>query len=145
MTKSPTPPAGTPHEGPAMSIVVVVLGGGGYLRRCLQAISRQIGAPKLEIIVPCDEGLDKLDRAAALKEEFPRVQFVRFPGRRSYAELRAAGFHRARSPIVALTEDHCSPVPEWCRNILRAHAGPAAAVGGPVDKIGSDSALHWAV
>ena len=142
MTESPTQPAGTANEEPALSIVVVVLGGGGYLGRCLRAIDRQIGVPKLEIIVPCDEALDN---AAALKEEFPRVQFVGFPGRRSYAELRAAGFHRARSPIVALTEDHCSPVPEWCRNILKAHAGAAAAVGGPVDKIGSDSALNWAV
>lgn len=142
MTESGTPPSGTTNEEPAMSIVIVVLGGGGYLRRCLWAIARQIGAPKLEIIVPCDEGLED---AAALKGEFPNVQFVGAPGRRSYAELRSAGFHRARAPIVALTEDHCSPVPDWCRSILRAHVGPASAVGGPVDKIGSDSTLNWAV
>jgi hypothetical protein len=51
--------------------------------------------------------------------------------------------------VIALTEDQCVPVPEWCARIRAAHEGPYAAVGGPVDKLlprddGSDRALNWA-
>ena len=38
----------------SLSVVVVMLGGRGYLPRCLDALQRQVGVARPEIIVPCD-------------------------------------------------------------------------------------------
>jgi hypothetical protein len=128
-------------EAPVLSVVVVMLGGRDYLPRCLAALQRQTGGVRPEIIVPCDERAGDL---TALRGRHPDVQFVPVEGRRTYAELRAIGFHRARGTIIALTEDHCSPDPDWCRQILELHESAHAAVGGAVDK-GPDGLLNWAI
>ena len=128
-------------EAPGLSVVVVMLGGRDYLPRCLDALHRQIGVTRPEIIVPGDESAGEL---ASLHRRYPDVEFVPVEGRRTYAELRAIGFRRARGRIIALTEDHCSPDPDWCQQILKLHEGAHAAVGGAVDK-GPDGVFNWAI
>ncbi len=127
---------------PALSVVVVVLSGRACLGRCLTALAPQVSELGAELIVPCDEGLGDVD---GLRARFPVARFVATAGRRSYAELRALAFGEARGEVIALTEDHCTPDPDWCTNVLRAHEGPHAAVGGAVDKDPPDTALDWAV
>jgi hypothetical protein len=131
----------TANEARGLSVVVVMLGGRDYLPRCLDALQRQIGVARPEIVVPCDESVGDL---APLCRRYPDVRFVPVEGRRTYAELRAIGFHQARGAIIALTEDHCSPDPDWCQQILKLHEAAHAAVGGAVDK-GPDGILNWAV
>jgi hypothetical protein len=103
--------------------------------------------PDIEVLVPHDDGLEDL---AGLRAAFPDVRFVAAPGRRTPAELRSLGVSRARGAIVAITEDHCTPDPDWCRNIVEAHASPPAAIGGAVEKAwqagtATDSVLSWAL
>jgi hypothetical protein len=127
--------------GPRLSVVVVVLGGRRYIPRCLEALMRQTGVQDLEILVPCD---DRITDAPVLQQQFPSVKFPRAARYRTYAELRALGVRESRGAIVALTEDHCAPDPDWCVRILEAHGGPHAAVGGAVEK-DADTTLNWAV
>ena len=47
----------------------------------------------------------------------------------SIAHATAAGVRRARGRVVALTEDHCFPEPEWAEALLRAHEEDWAVVG----------------
>ncbi len=103
---------------PAISVVVVPLGGAGDLERCLEALARQ-DCTGIEVIV-------------AREGASPAVK-------------RAAGVARARAPIVALTEDHCLPGPGWCSAMLAAHKASHSAVGGPVEKLAPDTALNWAI
>ncbi|HEU4370445.1 MAG TPA: glycosyltransferase [Methylomirabilota bacterium] len=131
----------TAGDAPGLSVVVVMLGGRDYLPRCLDALGRQVGVARPEILVPCDASAGDL---APLRRRYPDVQFLPVAGRRTYAELRALGFQRARGTIIALTEDHCSPDPDWCQQILKLHELGHAAVGGAVDK-GPDGILNWAV
>jgi hypothetical protein len=126
---------------PRLSVVVVPLGGEAEVARCLEALARQTFAGKIQIIVPCDEtraGMSQLHRC------FADVEFLRLHGRRTPAELRAAGVRLARAEVVALTEDHCLPEPDWCARILHEHESPHAAVGGAVEKRTPDAALNWA-
>src|SRR6185369_8332991 len=125
-----------------VSVVVVMLAGREYLVRCLRALQRQSPLEPAEIIMPHDDTLKDL---APLRNEFPNVRFVRMPGFHSYAELRSLGFREARGDIIALTEDHCSPDPDWCATIAELHRGDFAAVGGSVDKSGKDTTLNWAI
>ncbi len=127
---------------PPLSVIVVILAGREYLVRCLESLERQEGVRAPEIIVPHDATLQDVPE---LRRRFPQVDFLEHEGRRTFAELRAAGFHAARGNVVALTEDHCSPEPTWCAAILDLHQGPWAAVGGPVDKRGPDTSLDWAI
>jgi Glycosyl transferase family 2 len=129
-------------DGQRLSVIVVVLAGREYLIRCLYALRRQSPVAPREVIVPCD---DSLRDVQALQSEFPEVRFVRLAGLHTYAQLRALGFREARGGIIALTEDHCSPEPNWCATIGELHGGPFAAVGGSVDKRGHDTALNWAI
>ncbi len=125
-----------------LTVVVVILGRSGYLAACLEGLRGQRDVTQPEVIVPHDE---RLENVSQLRKQFPECEFLPHSGRRTYAQLRAAGVRRARGRIVALTEDHCIPEPDWCSNILRLHHGPYAAVGGAVDKQGKDSLLNWAI
>jgi hypothetical protein len=128
---------------PQLTVVVVILTADrSSLIRCLTSLTHQRGVPIPEIIVPCDENCRGL---LALHEEFFGVRFLSIEGKRTYAELRAIGVREAQGRIVALTEDHCTPNPDWCAQILRAHDDPYAAIGGAVDKTPPDSALNWAL
>lgn len=129
-------------SSPELSVVVVTLGGRDYIPRCLSALKAQTNAPDMEIIIPCDE---RIHDRESLQNEYPPAKFVSIPGRKTYAELRAIGFRQAKGRIIALTEDHCLPEPDWCANIMSEHEQSYAAVGGPVDKEGNDSILNWAI
>jgi hypothetical protein len=126
---------------PSLTVVVVVLAGREYLVRCLRALRQQHFKPA-EILVPCDSTLADV---AALQTEFADVRFIQVPGTHTYAELRSLGFREARGDLIALTEDHCSPDPEWCATIVELHRGDVAAVGGSVDKSGPDTMLNWGI
>jgi hypothetical protein len=131
--------ASTPPE---LSVVVVILGGGAHLERCLTTLRWQENPPGMEVIVPHD---DRRPEIASLRAQFPEVQFVHTPGQHTYPELRSAGVKASRGTLVAVTEDQCIPNPQWCANIVAAHQVPRAAIGGPVDKQGPDAALNWAI
>lgn len=128
--------------GPELSVVVVILTGDeNYLGRCLTALTQQTQAPRTEVLVPCDRNASSLLK---LSGNFPGARFLSIDGDRTYAELRAIGVRESKAQVVALTEDHCIPSPDWCAQILRAHARTNAAIGGAVNKEGPDSALNWA-
>ena len=131
--KSPIPP---------LSIVVVMLGGLGYIARCLRGLLAQSRVDDIEIIVPCD---DRVTDLVGLRCEYPSVIFFSVAGLRTYAELRALGVEKARGRVIALTEDHCTPDPDWCERILQAHKAPFAAVGGAVEKKHPDTVINWAL
>jgi hypothetical protein len=126
---------------PNLSVVVVVLEGSERLQSCLTALVPQTGAVRAEIIVPWDGSHGS---AAELRSGFPGVDFLELTGRRTYAELRSAGVHRARGTVIAITEDHCTPAGDWCVRILEAHRTEAAAIGGTVEKETPDTSLNWA-
>ncbi len=134
----------TLDAAPELSVIVIVLGGGTHLVRCLEALGRQQGAPAMEVIVPRDARLSDAD-AESLGAIFPGLRFAVVPGRQSFAALRTAGVKAARGRIVAITEDQCIPPERWCANVVAAHAAPRGAVGGPVDKQQPDKIINWAI
>ncbi len=97
----------------------------------------------IEILVPYDE---RVSDVSVLKEQFPDVHFMQIAGHCTYAELRAAGFREAQGSIIALTEDHCMPGPNWCANILEIHNKRSnTAIGGAVEKVRPDTCVNWAL
>jgi hypothetical protein len=132
------------ESSPELSVVVIVLGGGSHLVRCLEAFARQRGAPEMEIIVPRDARVSDKDEES-LCALFPGVRFVPMGGEQTYAAMRTAGVKASRGKIVAITEDQCIPPESWCANVVTVHTAPHAAIGGPVDKFEPDTAINWSI
>src|ERR1700687_2955109 len=112
--------------------------------RCLEALGRQQNPPEMEIIIPRDARLGEED-AESLAGIFPGLRFAVLGGRQNFAAMRTAGVKAARGRIVAITEDQCIPPEGWCAAVMRAHAQPHGAVGGPVDKQQPDRVINWAI
>lgn len=130
-----------PTPGAVLSVVVVVFAGGSAAARVLHALERQerVGG-RVEIIVASSPEL--IDEGA-LRAVSSTARFVYGPVAAHPAQLRALGVHAASAPIVACTEDHCIPTPEWCARIVAAHRGPALVIGGAIQKLRPDTSIAW--
>jgi predicted dehydrogenase len=125
-----------------LSIVVVTVESAARLRNCLDALRKQVSAPPMEVLVPWDGSHGE---SAPLEREYPEVKFVRSGNRKlTFAQLRAFGIAQSGGRIVAITEDHFKPAPDWCAQIMEAHRAPHAAIGGGVEKDTPDETLSWA-
>jgi hypothetical protein len=135
-----------------LSIVVALIAGEKEaVTACLDALERGLSKYRSECIVPFD---DRLDGVTELQERFPwaeftdardRVDVEHFKNSREHHDiLRAVGLKRANGNVIALLEDHGTPAPGWCDAVMKAHEGPAAAVGGAVEN-GVDRLLNQAV
>src|SRR6478672_11658625 len=124
----------------SLTVVVVTVESAARLRGCLDALQHQTAAA--DIIVPWDGSHGD---PASLQWAYPAVRFLLTGGRKlTFAQLRAYGVARAEREIVAITEDHCTPAPDWCHEIIEAHRAPYPAIGGAVEKQTPDSPLSWA-
>lgn len=129
-------------SGPQLSAVVITVESAARLRRCLDALRKQVSAPVMEVLVPWDGSHGD---CAALEHDYPEVRFVRTGGKKlTFAQLRAFGIGKSVGRIVAITEDHFTPAPDWCAQIMEAHRAPHAAIGGAVEKQTPDVTLSWA-
>ena len=148
----------TPVTDPVLSVVVVIISDttaaraqSNDLAQCIEALQQQVGAPTTEVIVPYHENTDGI---RALEARFPHVRFIavsdpviaarRAGSREHHDALRAHGLALARGTFVALLEDQGRPDVGWSANIVVAHRGDQAAVGGAIEN-GIDRPLNWAV
>lgn len=139
---------------PTLSVIVTVVEGDAALSGCLDAISKQIGAPEMEVIVPYD---DTVRDVACLAERFPTFQFVNlgaisdgvprnaFAQHALYERRRAAGLARARARLIGLLEDRGWPRADWARTMTELHNGTEfGAIGGGIEN-GAAGSLRWAL
>lgn len=137
-----------------MSVVVTVVDGGEALARCLEALSRQVNAPRLEVIIPYD---DTAAGVSALGARFPAFRFLdlgrltdhpprnEFERHDLYDRRRAAGLKEASAPLIAMIEDRGGPEPDWASAMIGAHARyEDGVIGGAVENRPSDLA-RWAI
>jgi glycosyltransferase involved in cell wall biosynthesis len=128
---------------PQLSIVIASINSSSYLVECLKALRQQVGNISSEVIIADCVGTAVTDLVAA---EYPKVKLIAFSEFRTVAVLRATAILAARGEIIAITEDHCIPPPNWYESIWQAHLKyPAVAIGGTVDNGAIDSLLDWAV
>jgi hypothetical protein len=128
---------------------------GRALSGALDALDAQAGVTDVEIIVPVDASIDGLD---ALRARFPRVLFVEVDGTAALARSadlgvqhqaidrrRAAGLAAASADVIALTDEHARPGPDWCVTLLETHDRlPHAVIGGAIENV-NDRAINQAL
>ncbi len=134
------------ETAPDLSVVIASASGWPPLAACLAGLERQQGAVAAEVIVVAAATSDMSDVSRFVTQEYPGVRIVALDRDPSIPRLRAAGIHAARGGIIAITEDHCIPGPDWYQSIRRAHAERAAgAIGGAVDNAATTRLVDWAV
>jgi hypothetical protein len=139
---------------PNLSVVITIVGGTGFLHRCLSRLIPQTDGRAIEVIVPYDSTASGI---AELKNSFPQARFVDMgvvktderPGTQQAAHemfdrRTAAGLNTAQGEILALLQDYGAPDPNWCNEVLKAHRLPYGIIGGAVEHEGK-GALNWAV
>jgi hypothetical protein len=141
----------TPH----LSVVVTIVDGGVALRRFLDAISNQVGAPSMEILVPYDESVSSV---GTWQGEYPFVRFIPMGARRTLRPIatasgqhdlidqrRAEGLREARGSLIAILEDRSPPRSDWAANMARLHdALPHGVIGGVIEFSPGDD-LNWSL
>ena len=139
---------------PDLTVVVTVVEGGAALTRCLEALSAQIEAPAMEVVVPFD---DTIQEVKELGRRFPGYRFVdmgtvaasdipanEFTRHILYDCRRTAGLKAARGRYVAMLEDRGWPRNDWARTMVSLHElMPHAVIGGAVES-GAVGILRWA-
>jgi hypothetical protein len=117
---------------PPISIVVPTRGDWPLVKPVVDALRTQIIAVDAELVIidgtTSGSGFDR--QQAGIPSPLTRV--VPSPGSDIF-ELRALGMAEARGHVVAMTEDHCVPAPDYVAAVLRAHDEHAEqAVAGAV-------------
>jgi hypothetical protein len=127
---------------PPISIVVATAHPWPELKMTLSSLWPQVREVGGELIIADGDGNGVPADFAA---RFPGAVHIPMPGESVYV-LRAKAMARAEGEIVALTEDHCSLPPDWCRQLMETHrAHPdAAAIGGAVENGSTDKWIDWA-
>lgn len=136
-----------------LTIILTVVSGKEAMRNCLTALYPQVDFSNSEVIVPYDKWCQNIGE---LNTEFPKVNFhfidelglaentdIASHEHRLYDRRRAIGLRLAKGEIIAMTEDHATPAPDWIEQILKAHEKPYQIIGGAIEN-GIDSPLNWA-
>lgn len=142
MTSSESAPA-SDGTRPGISVVIASVNGLPHPLATLEALDAQEGSLTAEVLLADCTGPSTV---AAVRERFPSVRVLAYDEPKSVPWLRAAGLREARGRLVAVTEDHCVPRPDWYQRITEAHRRTGwAAVGGGVENDSTTRAVDWAV
>ena len=113
------------------------------VRSTLAHLEAQTARERMEIVVvgPKQLSSDGADRAAA---EPLNLVLVEVASPLDPPAARVAGIRAASAPIVALSEEHAFPDPEWAASLLSAYGGPWTAVGPAVYNANPVNGISWA-
>jgi len=115
---------------PLVSVVVPTRNRPHGLDALLAALRAQtLGAGRFEVIL-VDDGSQP---PAGAPPDGLSLRVLRHDHARGPGAARNTGWRAARAPLVAFTDDDCTPAPEWLAALAEAAAGEAAViVQGPV-------------
>ena len=125
----------------SVSVAIVSICGPAHLRRCLEALRKQVDVAPFEVVVAYDPELKGLPDLA---REYPEARFLATPGERTPLELAARALRESRGEVLLLTEDHCVPEPDWVRSLPLELRNGRAAAGGTVNILSGAGATDWA-
>lgn len=121
---------------PALSAIVVIPDEYKTVARTMEALKKQTAVSQIEIVfvVPAHGGVSISPDALDM---FYNVQVTQVTNA-AYSHALAQGICHANAPVVALTEDHSFPAPNWAERLIAAHAQGHTVVG-PAMRLGNSS------
>lgn len=111
-------------------------------RRAIQALEQQTIRAQIELVMVTPAQIqfhpDPSQVSVFGSHQVIELEEFLFPGR-----AFASGISAARAPIVAYVEEHSFPEPTWAEVLVRAHAGPFAAVGCAMGNANPNTLCSW--
>ena len=137
MTDLADTPISGEHDGvqPDLSVVVPAVNGRNILLDTLDALARQKGSVRLEVLVPERSGDDV---RSAVAEYFPYVVMLPVDSLTPIPTMRRLAFERASGPVIAVIEDHVIVPPDWARSLVDTVDEEHPVVGGWVYNAATD-------
>jgi len=130
----------SPSTEPSLSVIVVTRDEYRTLRPIVGALRRQTVVGQIELVVVApDEATGAIPGSDA--SAFHSTRVVGVGPVISRGKAAAHGVLAARAPIVALSENHCFPDPEWAERTLESHREPWAGVGPAVANANPETLL----
>jgi len=111
-----------------ISVVLITLDNFQSLGQLMKYIQAQTVKELIEIVIVCPSA-DELAPDTEQLQGFASYKVVPIGTFTTLHAPRIAAIRNATTPVVAFTEDHCFPAPEWAEALIEAHRGPWAAVG----------------
>lgn len=132
-------------DGPAMSAIVLTPDSYDNVRQLMRHLRAQTIAHRMEIVFVAPD-VARLNLPMEELSCFQGIQTASLGGPpRSTASVRAVGVRAATAPIIAMTEEHSHPEPDWAEHLLAAYEnGPWAAVGPGIVNANPESPISWA-
>ncbi len=126
---------------PDISIIIALVNGFPFIKRCLESLERQVLMDEMEVIVASRCGKDIGSR---LKDLFPWIYLIDAPHDTSIPELRALAIKEAKGDIIAILEDHCIVADHWTENLIYAHKSDHPVIGGIIRNAACERLVDWA-
>ena len=123
------------------TVVVASRQSAAELARALAAITPQVDRWGGELVVARDPAAGPIDAVTAA---YPAVRVVIGPAGATIPVLRGVGLARAGGDLVALTEDHLYPAPDWLDTLIGALDRGADVVGGGMANAARGRLVDWA-
>jgi GT2 family glycosyltransferase len=111
-----------------LSVIVPTRDRPAALSSCLDALSAQTAAHRLEVIVVDDGSLQPLAVAAAVARH-PHARLLQGHGN-GPAAARNVGAEEASGAVLCFTDDDCAPHPDWAERLAAEIDGGADAAAG---------------
>jgi hypothetical protein len=112
------------------------------LRPLLACLGRQTARDRLELVVVAPAAAHaEIERAAPAG--LAGVRLVDWPRVDALPPARLAGIRAAGAPVVAFTETHSFPEPEWAAALIARHREECVAVGPAFVNGNPERALSW--
>lgn len=128
---------------PSLSVVMVTPERYETCRPAISFLRKQTVRELLELVIvaPARAALELVEPEMDAFGDFQIVEIGKIV---STGRAMAEGFRAARAPLVAYSEEHTYPEPEWAEAMVHAHAGPYAAVGAVIGNANPRSLVSWA-
>jgi hypothetical protein len=128
---------------PLLSVVLPVPVRYEIVRRTVRHLHAQTIRDRIELLLVAPAGRsDGIDRAEL--SGFAAVTVLEIEGDATLTLCRVAGVRAASAPVVAFSEDHSYPVPEWAEALVRRHEGGWGAVAPAFLNANPRTTLSWA-
>ncbi len=134
----------TAHHGrqAELTVAVITLDTLESTRQLLRYLQAQTAKSRIEILIVCPSE-ERLALDPADLEGFAGYKVVAIGPFDTLHAPRVAAVRHASAPIIAYTEDHCFPAPDWAAALIEAHRGPWAAVGPIVGLANPRHHIAW--
>lgn len=128
---------------PALAAIVITPDDYGTIARVMRRLAAQTRAADIEILL-CAPTRQCIEATRPEWARFHSVRVLETGPIRVIAEAKALGVRAATAPIVAFTEEHAFPAPDWAAALIERHREGHAVVGPEMVNPNPRTTMSWA-